>query len=81
MVNDAGLIFWHKLDEEIPENLEGVVFAKWVEEESCWYWFASGAFIAFAVWIDIYDYPQDWQGVGFDKPTHWCIAPLWGKPE
>jgi len=88
MVNDAGIIVWHKLSEELPENLEGVIFAKWYEDEtdgyygdSCWVWFASGSFDEYEVWIDIDDQPRQWQGVGFDKPTHWCIAPLWGKPE
>ena len=88
MVNDAGIIVWHKLSEEFPENLEDVIFAKWYEDkangyygDSRWIWLASGEFNNFEIWLDVDDTARNWNGIGFDKPTHWCVAPLWGKPE
>lgn len=80
------MVKWHKLQDKMPD-IEGVMFGKWYEDDckgyygpSRWLWFASGEIVGDQVWIDIDDNFREWQGIGYDKPTHYCIEPDWGKP-
>lgn len=80
------MVKWHKITEETPD-IENVIFGKWYVDncggyhgESRWFWFASGDYIDGLCWIDINDEEREWRGAGYDKPTHYCLAPDWGKP-